>query len=156
MIRFGRGLVTVTLLSLSALSLAALPPAEGTATVDAAWMKAFQANDLEAVLACYAPDAVAWLPDNPEAKGSAAIREAYRGFFAQNTVQSVSITDRHDQVSGNRAVAWGRFTMTLLPKGGDKPVTASGRFTEVTEKRGGRWVYVVDHASMDPAPAASK
>ena len=31
----------------------------------------------------------------------------------------------------------------------------SGRFSEVAEKRNGRWVYVLDHASAEPAAAAA-
>jgi hypothetical protein len=29
----------------------------------------------------------------------------------------------------------------------------AGRYTDVQEKRNGHWVYVVDHASAEPAPA---
>jgi hypothetical protein len=29
----------------------------------------------------------------------------------------------------------------------------AGRYTDVQEKRNGRWVYVVDHASAEPEPA---
>ncbi len=136
-----------------AASASAAPAApEGVEAVDAAWMKAFKANDIEAVMACYAPDAVAWLPDSPEARGEKAIRETYRGLFAANTIQDVSASDVHYQTVGSRSVGWGRFVMTLVPKGGGKPVAAPGRFVEMAEKRNGRWVYVVDHASMDPAP----
>ncbi len=140
---------------LVALRALAAPSPQGGAGVDAAWMKAFKANDIEAVVACYAADAVAWLPDSPEAKGTQAIRENYRSFFAENTIQDVAIADNHYATVGNRSVAWGRFTMTFVPKATGKPVVATGRFTEVTEKRNGRWVYTVDHASMDPAPAAA-
>ncbi len=129
-------------------------PAGGPASVDAAWAKAFKAMDLEAVMACYAPDAVAWLPDSPQAKGTQAIRESYRAFFAENTVQDVSTSEIRHETMGNRSVSWGTFSMRTLPKATGQPVTATGRFTEVTEKRNGRWVYVVDHGSMDPAPAA--
>ncbi|MCA1582638.1 MAG: hypothetical protein LC796_14850 [Acidobacteria bacterium] len=76
-------------------------------TVDEAWAAAMKANDLDAVMRCYAPDAVAWLPD------------------------------------------------TLVPKASGKAVTMSGRFSEVAEKRNGRWVYVLDHASAEPAPSAA-
>ncbi len=129
-------------------------PADGPGSVDAAWAKAFKANDLEAVVACYAPDGVAWVPDSPQAKGTQAIRESFRVFFAENTVQDISISEMHHDSVANRSVSWGTYSMTIVPKATGKPVTATGRFTEVTEKRGGKWVYVVDHASMDPMPAA--
>jgi uncharacterized protein (TIGR02246 family) len=128
---------------------------EGVQVVDAAWEKAVEANDLDAVMACYAADAVAWLPDSPELKGKEAIRRSYEGLFAANTIKDASFTETHYATVGDRSVGWGRFSLTLVPKGSDKPVVATGRFTEVAERRDGRWVYVVDHASADPAPAAA-
>jgi hypothetical protein len=32
-------------------------------------------------------------------------------------------------------------------------VTETGRYTEVAKRVGKKWVYTVDHASDDPAPA---
>lgn len=153
--RIRRILLAIPFLLIVERGLAAPPPAKGAAGVDAAWMKAFKANDIEAVMACYAPDAVAWLPGSPEAKGEAAIRENYRAFFAANTVQDVAPSDAHYATVGNRTVAWGRFSMTYVPKATGTPVSSTGRFTELVEKRNGRWVYVVDHASPDPPPAAA-
>ena len=128
----------------------------GAKTVDAAWMKAMKANDLEAVMACYASDAVAWLPESPQASGASAIRASYQGLFAAFTVQDVAMTEGHYKSSGNLSTAWGRYTLTLAPKAGGAPVVMSGRFTEVSERRGGRWVYVADHASAEPAASAAK
>ena len=125
----------------------------GAKSVDAAWVKAIKANDLEGVLACYAPDAVVWMPDAPEASGAKAIRAAYEGFLGANTVQDVTMTDTHYQTSGNLSAGWGRFSMTLVPKAGGAPMTMTGRFTEAVERRGGSWVYVADHASAEPPPA---
>jgi len=125
----------------------------GAKSVDAAWMKAMKANDLEAVLACYASDAVAWLPGSPEASGEKAVRAAYEGLFAANTVQDVTMTDTHYKTSRSLSVGWGRFTLTLAPKAGGAPVSMTGRFTEAAERRGGRWVYVADHASAEPPPS---
>jgi len=39
-----------------------------------------------------------------------------------------------------------------IPDG--KVTTIKGRYTDVQEKRHGRWVYINDHASAEPAPAA--
>ena len=127
---------------------------DGVQAVDAAWEKAVEANDLDAVMACYAPDAVAWLPGSPELKGAEAIRQSYKDLFAANTIKDVSFSETHYTTVGERSVGWGRFSLSLVPKGSDRPVVALGRFTEVAERRGGRWVYVVDHASAEPAPAA--
>ena len=136
-------------------SQAASAGGDGVQAVDAAWEKAIEANDLDAVMACYAPDAVAWLPDSPELKGTEAIRQSYKDLFAANTIKDASFSETHYTTVGERSVGWGRFSLTLVPKGSDQSVVVLGRFTEVAERRGGRWVYVVDHASAEPAPAAA-
>jgi len=136
------------------LSTAALRAQEGGAkSVDAAWLKAIKANDVGALMACYAPDAVMWLPDAPEARGSKAIRDAYTGLLAANTVVDATIANAIYQTSGDLSAGWGRFTLTLKPKKGGDPVTMKGRFTAVAMKTAGKWGYVADLASADPAPA---
>src|SRR4051812_47957441 len=50
----------------------------------ACWQPAFEASDADAVAACYAPDAVLWLPGTPMMKGREAIRAGYAGFFADS------------------------------------------------------------------------
>lgn len=122
----------------------------GPAALDAAWMKAFKAGDLEGVMACYAPDAVDWEPGAPEAKGTAAIRQGYRDFFAANTVVDITDIGTQYRVAGNLAVAWGKSSMTYIPKATGKPVISTGRFSSAAEKRGGKWLYIVDHGSSDP------
>ncbi len=124
----------------------------GVQGVDAAWEKAVEAGDLEAVMDCYAPDAVAWLPDSAELKGAEAIRQSFKDLLAANTVKDASFSETHYTTVGERSVGWGRITLTLVPKGSDKSVVLLGRFTEVAERRDGRWVYVLDHASAEPAP----
>jgi uncharacterized protein (TIGR02246 family) len=134
---------------------ASAPPSFGADTgaqsLDAAWMKAMKANDLEAVMACYATDAVLWLPGAPEAKGEKAIRAAYQGLFNANTVRDVTMSENQYRTSEKLSSGWGRYTLTLAPKAGGAAVTMRGRFTEVVEQRAGRWVYVADHASDEPA-----
>ena len=127
--------------------------ASGSQAVDEAWTKAVLANDLEAVMACYAPDAVAWFPGDAEAKGEKAIRAAYVNLL-KDTVKEAKLSDTHYRTFGKTSVGWGHFSMTLVPKAGGAPVTMAGRFTEVAEEKGGKWVYVADHASAEPPPPA--
>jgi uncharacterized protein (TIGR02246 family) len=140
---------------LVSLALAVAPSIEGVehgaAGVDAAWVKAMKANDLDGVLKCYAKDAVLWFPGAPTARGDKEIRAAYEGLLGANTVKDAALMDVTYRTSGKTSTAWGRFSMTLAPKAGGDPMTMTGRFTEVAEQRGGRWVYIVDHASADPA-----
>jgi len=138
---------------IGAFSLSSFAMATGTQSVDAAWAKAMQANDIDAVMKIYAPDAVAWFPDRKEARGDAAIRATYQDLLSANTVVTASVSDTGYRKMGKTSVGWGKFSMTLQPKAGGNPVVMVGRFTEVAERRNGHWVYVVDHASAEPAAA---
>jgi uncharacterized protein (TIGR02246 family) len=142
--------VSILFVSMFAFASSGFAADTGAKSLDAAWAKAMKANDLEAVLALYAPDAVAWMPGSPEANGEKAIRAAFQGLLAANTVQDFTMNDPHYKTSGNLSAGWGRFTLTLAPKSGGAPVTMKGRFAEAAERRKGRWFYVVDHASAEP------
>ena len=123
----------------------------GAQAVDSSWIKAMKANDLEAVLKTYAPDAVVWLPQVKEARGEKEIRSAYEGLLSANTVKEVVLSETGYRTMGQVSVGWGRFSLTLAPKSGGSPVVMMGRYTDIAERRGGRWVYIVDHASAEPA-----
>jgi len=140
-------------LLLLAFALPAIAAEEGLQAVDSAWATAMKANDVEAVMRTYATDAVTWLPDEREARGSVAIRAAYVGLLGAYTVNDVALSDKQYRTVGDASVGWGKYTLTLTPKAGGAPVVMQGRFTAVAERRDGRWVYVVDHASAEP-PAA--
>jgi uncharacterized protein (TIGR02246 family) len=126
----------------------------GAQAVDEAWLKAVTANDLDAVMSCYSPDAVLWMPGAPEARGQDAIRSSYAGLFDANTVTDAKVTNAHYQTSGDLSVGWGDFALTLSPKAGGDPVVLTGRFTEIARKKDGGWVYIVDHASSPAAATA--
>jgi uncharacterized protein (TIGR02246 family) len=125
----------------------------GAQALDSAWVKAMKANDLEAVLKTYAPDAVLWLPQTKEARGEKAIRATFEGLLAANTVKEVVLLDTGYRTVGNTSAGWGRFSLTLAPKSGGNDVVMLGRFIDVAERRGGRWVYIADHASAEPEAA---
>lgn len=128
----------------------------GSQGVDAAWVKAMLANDLEAVAACYAPDAVLWLPNMPEARGSKAIHDAYAGLLGAMTVENVSLANTSYQTTGDLSTGWGTGTLTLRPKKGGDLVVMHVRFVDVARRVDGRWLYAADHASDEPAPTPAK
>ena len=126
----------------------------GAKTVDAAWVKAMKANDLDGIVACYASDAVMWFPGAPEARGTAAIRAIYATYFADFSVSDAVLTPSY-ATSGDVSGAWGDFVLTLAPKKGGAPQVLKGRFTSVSKKIGGKWMYVADQASATPPPPAA-
>jgi ketosteroid isomerase-like protein len=123
----------------------------GVSTVDTAWMKAIKAADVTALVNCYAADAVLWFPGGPMATGSKEIKAAYEGYLAAYTVKDAVIKEIGSKTVGANSVAWGSYTMTVIPKAGGSVVTETGRYTEVAKRVGKKWVYTVDHASDDPA-----
>jgi ketosteroid isomerase-like protein len=125
----------------------------GAKIVDDAFVKAFRANDLAAVVALYAPAAKFYPPFDMERTG-AAIRENFAAFLGSNTVKDFKVLDATYETSGTLSVGWGRFSMTVVPKKEAAPMTMEGRFTSVAKKIGGKWLYVSDHASFVPPPAA--
>lgn len=151
-----RTLLVLFVVSLAASAIpAAAADAGGMSALDASWTRAMKANDLEAVVALYAPDAVLWMPGDPEASGQQAVRAAFAGLFGAFTVQDVVLADAHYKTSGTLATSWGHYSLTLAPKAGGAPTTLGGRFSGVAERRGGRWVYIADHASAEPPPPAT-
>ena len=123
--------------------------------LDQAWRKAITANDLNGIVACYSRDAVLCAPDAAPAKGEEAIRKSYSDLLAANTVTNVALTNTHYQMCGNLSIGWGEFTLSLSPKSGGNPTILTGRFSAVAKKEGGKWRYLVDHASTNPAASPS-
>jgi ketosteroid isomerase-like protein len=72
--------------------------------------------------------------------------------LAANTVTAATFASTHYETSGDLSVGWGDFSLVLIPKTGGSPVSLSGRFSVIARKEGGKWVYVVDHASAVAAP----
>lgn len=131
---------------------------EGLNPAGQAFVKAFKANDLEAVVALYAPDAVLFPPDDMIADGKDAIRKSYENLMNNFTIQDIVTTDTHHETQGKTSYGWGRFSLTLVPKGGGEAEHMEGRFTDVSKLMNGRWLYVVDHASvpLPPPPQTQK
>lgn len=127
---------------------------EGPSPIGEAWVKAFTANDVEAVVALYAPDAHVFPPDDVEAVGTEAIRANYAGLMNSFTVKEAKMLDAHHTMAGDLCYSWGRFSVTLVPKAGGEPITMEGRFSDVARKTKGKWLYIVDHASVNPTPPA--
>lgn len=117
-----------------------------------AFVKAIKANDLEAVVALYAPDAVLFPPDAMAAHGTEEIRKSYSGLLNTFTVQDLTVSDAWHEVHGDISIGWGLFTFTLKPKTGGDAVVMNGRFTDFSTKVGGKWLYTADHASVPFAP----
>jgi ketosteroid isomerase-like protein len=127
----------------------------GCKALDASWKKAVLSGDIDAIAAHYAEDAVLWLPNMPEARGGKAIREAYAELLKDYSVTDVVMSNTVYETWQNISFGWGNFAMTLQPRKGGAPVVMNGRFTDVARQIKGKWQYVADQASADPAPPAA-
>ncbi|OGT58252.1 MAG: hypothetical protein A3E01_03670 [Gammaproteobacteria bacterium RIFCSPHIGHO2_12_FULL_63_22] len=123
-------------------------------SAQACWLPAFEAGDADAVSQCYAPDAVLWLGGMPLMQGRDAIREGYAGFFSGFSVKDVKLVEMGHSSRGDEATGWGTYSMVLVSKEDGTETLSTGRYTDVSRKVDGKWMYVVDHASENPAAAA--
>lgn len=144
--------LTLSLLLLLFVCGGAFAAEKGLNPAGEAFVKAIKANDLEAVVALYAPDAVLYPPDAMAAHGTEEIRKSYAGLLNTFTVQDITVADAWHEMHGNVAFGWGLFTFTLKPKAGGDVVVMNGRFTDFSKKVGAKWLYTADHASVPFAP----
>ena len=111
-------------------------------------------QDLDGVMALYAPDAVMVLMDGTTVTGTAAIREQLAGVLALQG--RMTIRTRYVVEAGDLAVLSNEWTITA----GDQTMSAVTAEVARRQPEGG-WLYVIDHpfASLEPqeeaAPAAA-
>ena len=128
--------------------------AQGIKDLDAAWVKAAKAGDVEGLVKLYAPTAVTYMPDEMKAKGTEEIRASFQKFLGASTVTEMTLSQDFETTSGNLAASSGTFSMTVTPKGGGAAQTMEGRYSSVAVKKSGKWMYVSDHASVPLPPPA--
>ena len=148
--RFG----TTMLLCGLALAAGIAAAQEPTASAGDCFIAGFESGDPDAVAACYAEDAIMWFPGGPLAKGRAAIRDGFAGFMANMTITDVELAEMGQETMGDTKVAWGTYAIGMVDKATQAASVERGRYTDVQKKIDGRWLYIVDHPSDDPAPAA--
>ena len=128
---------------------AARPQEHGAQAADEALARAFKANDVEALAAVYAPDAVLFPPGAVAQRGRDAIRKGFTDFLAHYRITDFVATESHYETSGDLSSGWGLFTMTAVPRSGSgSPMRWEGRFSSVARRIGGKWLLVSDHASI--------
>ena len=115
------------------------------------WDRAFEAKDLNGVMAIYAPgNALTAYDIVPplQYKGVDAYRKDYIAFFAQfDGPIHVEDRDQHIEVDGDTAFAFGLERMTGRLKDGT-PVDMWMRYTEGLKLIGNDWRVVHEHVSV--------
>jgi uncharacterized protein (TIGR02246 family) len=156
-------IVVGALMALSACAPAA-PAAGDTAADEAAlkattvtWLEAYNAGDVEKIVALYAEDGVLMPPNAPVAKG----HDAIRGFLTSETAAAKAAGVKLVQGMSTAGIAgdtgWESGTYTVANASG--ATVDGGSYLSVSHKSNGKWLYYRDTYVSDrplPAPAASE
>jgi uncharacterized protein (TIGR02246 family) len=116
--------------------------------------RAFGDRDFEAVLRCYADDAVLLAPGRPAATGKAAISAELQAAFSNPNVEVVVRATKIDIAADDRlANAWGTGLTTIAdPRTRDETRIAS-KWLAVYRREADGWKVVADAFNVDaPMP----
>jgi len=158
---------TVLALSACAPAAPAAPPAVDTAADEAAlkettrtWLEAYNAGDVEKIVALYAEDAVLMPPHAAVASGHAAIRAFITAETAGAKAAGIKLVPGTSTAGVAGDTGWESGTYTATDASG--AVVDSGSYLSVSHKSNGKWLYHRDTynsdrpASAPPAAAAKK
>jgi uncharacterized protein (TIGR02246 family) len=159
-----RALKTVVLagamLALNACAPAA-PPAADTAADEAAlkaatltWLEAYNAGDVEKIVALYEEDAVLMPPHAPVANGHAAIRAFLTADTAGAKAAGIKLMPGTSTAGVAGDTGWESGTYTVADASG--ATVDSGSYLSVSHKSDGKWLYHRDTYNSDrPLPQAT-
>jgi ketosteroid isomerase-like protein len=121
------------------------------------WSKAFEARDVDGVMAMYAPNITAFDIVPPlQFRGSDAYRKDYSEFFGQFSGPiHLETPNMQIEVSGNTAFAFGLERITGKMTNG-APVDMWLRYTEGLKRIDGQWRVVHEHISVPVDLATGK
>jgi len=158
-------LVVGTVIALSACAPAAPPPvdtaAEETAlkATTAAWLDAYNAGDVEKIVAMYAEDAVLMPPHAAVATGHAGIRAYLTTDTAAAKAGGVKLVPGAATAGIAGDTGWESGSYKVVDASG--ATVDSGSYLSVSRKSNGKWLYIRDTYNSDrplpaPAPAAAE
>ena len=154
-----------TIVALSACAPAAPPPVDTAAeeaaikAVTAAWLEAYNAGDVEKIVAMYADDGVLMPPHAAVATGHAGIRAFLTADTAAAKAAGVKLVPGATTAGVAGDTGWESGSYTATDASGT-PVD-SGSYLSVSRKTNGKWLFIRDTYNSDrplpaPAPAAAK
>jgi len=126
-------------------------------SVDQAFLTAFNAGDVNALMATYwnSPTLVNIGLDGMGGLGWDNAKAGWELSMAAMPGAQLAFDSSQNIPQGDVVLGWGTWTITI-PAGDGTAMMLKGRYSDVKAMRDGKWVYVMDHASvpMPPAPAA--
>jgi len=121
---------------------------ESIRAVNPNWFKAYNAGDVNSIVALYAEDAVVNPPGAPPARGHSAIREYLTKDVAASTAAGMTLNGNATTdigISGD--LGWESGTFTVNDKSGKTVDT--GKFLSVFAKKNGKWLIIRDIWNTD-------
>jgi uncharacterized protein (TIGR02246 family) len=144
-------LVLVALILAAPAAAIAGPSEEANAAIDR-WSAAYTANDVDAVVNSYWPDAILLGTVSPVISvGADAIRSYFTALKLKGSGNKNVIQDRHTIVVDDNAVVVTGFYEFIRMRDG-QPVPAPSRFTMLVTKRNGEWRIAHHHSSPHVQP----
>jgi ketosteroid isomerase-like protein len=124
--------------------------------LDQRFLDAFNKGDVDALMATYwnSPDLVSFGPDGMGTKGFDAARAEATEMVKAMPGAKLEFLAMHNDVRGEVVLGWGTWKMTMTTPQG--PQVLEGRYTDVKALRDGKWVYLMDHASVPLPPPPGK
>lgn len=160
------GMLIGIVITLSACAAPAAPPPVDTGADEAAlkantvaWLDAYNAGDVEKIVAMYAEDAVLMPPHAAVATGHAAIRAFLTTDTAAAKAAGVKLVPGTATAGIAGDTGWESGSYTIVDASGT--TVDGGSYLAVSRKSSGKWLLVRDTYNSDrplpaPAPAAAE
>lgn len=143
-------------------STAPTPSSAGAATDEATirsgtigWTEAYNAGDVDKIVALYTDDAVVMPTNAPALNGHAAIKDFLTKDIAALKAAGLTAKDGVGDVGISGDLAWHAGTSSVIDAAGKTVET--GKYVEVWQRANGKWLIVRDiwndDAPPEPAPA---
>ena len=119
--------------------------------LDTKFMESFTKGDAEGVMATYwnSPELISYPPDGMGYMGYDNAKEALIKSMEAMKGAKLDLSKINNKVVGEFVMGYGEWTMTLPDSAGTK---MTGRYTDLKTKKDGKWVYIMDHASVPLPP----
>jgi len=115
------------------------------------WTTAYNAGDVDKIVALYADDAVLMPPNVQALPGHAAIRKYLTADVAASRAAGLTAKDGPSTVGVSGDLAWHTGTSSVVDAAGK--TIATSQYTEVWRRTNGKWLLVRDTWNDDAPPA---
>ena len=141
------------------------PPVADTGSIEAsfvagtnAWLDAYNAGDVDKIVAMYALDAVVMPPNAPVCTGRDELRAYITSDMAGSKAAGIVLVNGPSTTGASGDLGWHQGIYTVKSASGE--TVGSGSYMEVWRKIDGKWLMVRDIWNSDrpatpPAPAGS-